>query len=204
MAATAPLRARESTPLNLTATLGKSVLVAGNTPLAARGGYYCDVCLCLLKDSQTYLDHINGRKHQKKLGVTMKVDNKVGVDDVRERMRQWADKKAGEDRESKGREAARKRKRDGEDEGGDESKDDGEQADGREGGQSADEQKELSVPRSSVKEESVKEEGNDKTIKAKNEQERPAELDRTVEDEEESMMAAMGFKFGGFGGSKKT
>lgn len=37
-------------------------------------GWHCRVCDCFLKDSHTYLDHINGRKHQKKLGYTMRVE----------------------------------------------------------------------------------------------------------------------------------
>ena len=31
-------------------------------------GWHCKVCDCFLKDSATYLDHINGRKHQRHLG----------------------------------------------------------------------------------------------------------------------------------------
>jgi U4/U6.U5 tri-snRNP component SNU23 len=37
-------------------------------------GWHCKVCDCFLKDSLTYLDHINGRKHQRKLGFSMRVE----------------------------------------------------------------------------------------------------------------------------------
>lgn len=37
-------------------------------------GWHCSVCDCFLKDSMTYLDHINGRKHQRKLGYSMRVE----------------------------------------------------------------------------------------------------------------------------------
>jgi U4/U6.U5 tri-snRNP component SNU23 len=37
-------------------------------------GWHCRVCDCFLKDSHTYLDHINGRKHQRKLGYSMHVE----------------------------------------------------------------------------------------------------------------------------------
>ena len=203
--AKAPLRARESTPLNLSATLGKSMLVAASTPLAARGGYYCDVCTCLLKDSQTYLDHINGRKHQKKLGMTMKVNAAVGVDEVRDRMRQWQEKREGEEG-GKAREAGRKRKRAGgeaEGEAGDDSKQ----------GEDEDESERDNVhtagePLTEERKDSANEAASSGTGKVATKEPsgdvRPAELDRTAEEEEESMMAAMGFNFAAFGGSKKT
>ena len=36
----------------------------------------CTVCECLLKDSLTWVDHINGRKHNRFLGMTMQVEQK--------------------------------------------------------------------------------------------------------------------------------
>ena len=36
-------------------------------------GWQCKVCDCFLKDSLTYLDHINGRKHQRTLGFSMRI-----------------------------------------------------------------------------------------------------------------------------------
>ena len=56
-------------------------------------GWYCDVCECLLRDSASYLDHINGKKHQRKLGYSMRVE-RVGVDAVRERFSEQTEKRA--------------------------------------------------------------------------------------------------------------
>ena len=35
------------------------------------------MCDCFLKDSLTYLDHINGRKHQRFLGYSMRVEKRT-------------------------------------------------------------------------------------------------------------------------------
>jgi U4/U6.U5 tri-snRNP component SNU23 len=43
-------------------------------------GFHCTVCDCFLKDSMTYLDHINGRKHQRKLGYSMRVERSTESD----------------------------------------------------------------------------------------------------------------------------
>ena len=37
-------------------------------------GWHCRVCDCFLRDSHAYLDHINGRKHQRNLGYSMRVE----------------------------------------------------------------------------------------------------------------------------------
>lgn len=31
---------------------------------ASKAGFYCEVCKCLLKDSASYLDHINGKRRK--------------------------------------------------------------------------------------------------------------------------------------------
>ena len=51
--------------------VGKTIIVGADK--SKKAGFYCDVCDCLLTDSKTYLDHINGRNHQKKLGMSMHV-----------------------------------------------------------------------------------------------------------------------------------
>lgn len=43
-------------------------------------GWHCSVCDCFLKDSHTYLDHINGRKHQRALGFSMRVERSTESD----------------------------------------------------------------------------------------------------------------------------
>jgi len=58
--------------VDLFGKVGKYTVITNNTPLSGRGGFYCEVCDCLLKDSSTYLDHINGKKHQRRLGMNMR------------------------------------------------------------------------------------------------------------------------------------
>lgn len=54
-------------------------------PLSQQAGYYCSVCDCILRDSQSYLDHINGKWHNRALGMTMRVE-KSTVDQVGARL----------------------------------------------------------------------------------------------------------------------
>ena len=49
-----------------------------------QAGYYCNVCDCILRDSQSYLDHINGKYHNRALGMSMTVE-KSTADDVRKK-----------------------------------------------------------------------------------------------------------------------
>lgn len=80
--------------LNLDKHLGEHRVVTHHTIKPMQGGYWCSVCECLLKDSATYLDHVNGRRHNRNLGMNMKVE-KIGVDRVREKIQSL--KKGGDE-----------------------------------------------------------------------------------------------------------
>lgn len=72
--------------LALDKNLGKSMVVTQHTIKPMQGGYWCSVCECLIKDSAAWLEHINGRRHNRNLGMNMKVE-KIGIDKVREKLK---------------------------------------------------------------------------------------------------------------------
>lgn len=37
-----------------------------------KGQFYCEICDCELKDSANYLDHINGKRHNRNKGINLK------------------------------------------------------------------------------------------------------------------------------------
>eukprot|EP00501_MAST-03F_sp_TOSAG23-6_P000560 GSMAST32.ASY1.ANO1.581.1 assembled CDS len=76
--------------------LNKSLLVNANTPIMKGGGFWCPVCECLLHDSHFWLCHINGRRHQRKLGFTMRTERST-VESVRERFKHHAKRKREEE-----------------------------------------------------------------------------------------------------------
>mmetsp|Transcript_39327 Transcript_39327/g.77372 ORF Transcript_39327/g.77372 Transcript_39327/m.77372 type:complete len:836 (-) Transcript_39327:310-2817(-) len=72
--------------LKLDKQLGKTQVITAHTPKQFQGGYWCDTCECLLKDSLAWLDHINGKKHNRLLGYRMNVD-RVGANQVRDKLK---------------------------------------------------------------------------------------------------------------------
>ena len=70
-----PLQSRTAdVSLDILNRVGKTVTITANTDIKNRGGFYCELCNVELKDSNSYLDHINGKKHQSLLGMSMKAE----------------------------------------------------------------------------------------------------------------------------------
>ncbi|XP_077218260.1 C2H2 and C2HC zinc fingers superfamily protein [Tasmannia lanceolata] len=78
-----PLKHRDF-EVDLNSRLGKTQVVTPIAPLSQQAGYYCGVCECVVKDSANYLDHINGKKHQRALGMSMRVE-RASLQQVQER-----------------------------------------------------------------------------------------------------------------------
>jgi U4/U6.U5 tri-snRNP component SNU23 len=84
------LQARQARVSDLDARVGQTTMIAADAAAGAISktdgvqqtgvGWHCKVCDCFLKDSLTYLDHINGRKHQRKLGYSMRAERSTTGD----------------------------------------------------------------------------------------------------------------------------
>ena len=57
------IRARKQ-KVDIESRVGTSQVITSATSEADGGGWWCEVCLCSLKDSNSYLDHINGKRRK--------------------------------------------------------------------------------------------------------------------------------------------
>jgi U4/U6.U5 tri-snRNP component SNU23 len=85
------LKARDF-QIDLAANLNKTRVNALGAPLSQQAGFYCDVCDCILKDSMAYLDHINGKWHNRALGMSMRTERST-TDQVRKRLNELKERK---------------------------------------------------------------------------------------------------------------
>ncbi|RIB01151.1 hypothetical protein C2G38_2231741 [Gigaspora rosea] len=88
------LRARTERVI-LDANLNKTQVVQSTSIASKQPGFYCKECDCVVKDSVNYLDHINGKKHQRALGMSMKVERST-IDQIKAKFEHLKKKKEEE------------------------------------------------------------------------------------------------------------
>lgn len=85
------LTARSSDEVNLHSIVGTRTRITADADdgvvASAQGGYFCNVCQVAIKDSNTYLDHINSQRHLAASGIASRAV-KATVSDIRRRLRQ--------------------------------------------------------------------------------------------------------------------
>ncbi|KAJ2520323.1 U4/U6.U5 snRNP associated protein [Coemansia sp. RSA 2049] len=69
--------------INLEGMVGKVQVVQASSAASGQPGFYCKVCDVTVKDSMSYLDHINGKNHQRMLNRSMKVATETVGDVLR-------------------------------------------------------------------------------------------------------------------------
>lgn len=102
----APLQRRE-VDLQLTKYVNtrQMVTLGQATNGEMSGVYYCKVCDCHLRDSANYLLHINGKKHNRMLGMSMRAE-RATLGEVREKLASYKADKESEQELTKEEKAA--------------------------------------------------------------------------------------------------
>eukprot|EP01089_Gocevia_fonbrunei_P010652 TRINITY_DN2359_c0_g1_i3.p1 TRINITY_DN2359_c0_g1~~TRINITY_DN2359_c0_g1_i3.p1 ORF type:complete len:191 (-),score=34.06 TRINITY_DN2359_c0_g1_i3:35-607(-) len=89
-----PIQARQ-TVFSAEAHIGTSVTVSTTAPVSQQGGFYCKDCDCAVKDSANWLDHINGKSHQKTIGHKLQTERST-LDQVKLRLQKGKRKREKE------------------------------------------------------------------------------------------------------------
>ncbi|OAF69366.1 U4/U6.U5 small nuclear ribonucleoprotein component snu23 [Intoshia linei] len=76
---------RRDYKIDIDSKIGSSVVISKAGWSDQLSGYYCNVCDCVIKDSINFFDHINGIKHQKNMGMSMKIE-RSSLSKVKERI----------------------------------------------------------------------------------------------------------------------
>lgn len=86
------LKARQHN-LKLEAKVGKTLTIAkdmtGSTSGKGKSPFYCSVCEVDFNDSHSFVDHLNGKRHNRILGMNMKVEA-VSADRIRDKLEMLA------------------------------------------------------------------------------------------------------------------
>eukprot|EP00216_Chloropicon_sp_CCMP2111_P006963 CAMPEP_0198236346 /NCGR_PEP_ID=MMETSP1446-20131203/2237_1 /TAXON_ID=1461542 ORGANISM="Unidentified sp, Strain CCMP2111" /NCGR_SAMPLE_ID=MMETSP1446 /ASSEMBLY_ACC=CAM_ASM_001112 /LENGTH=251 /DNA_ID=CAMNT_0043918057 /DNA_START=81 /DNA_END=836 /DNA_ORIENTATION=- len=90
------LKKRED-KVDYAANIGQTRVVNITAERGKQAGFYCDVCDVLMKDSLAFADHLNGKIHQRLLGMSMRTE-RVGLGGVKEKMAALREKKEAEQR----------------------------------------------------------------------------------------------------------
>lgn len=77
---TAPLQAR-SESIDFNKFVGKVSIQDGGV-----GGFYCDVCQCVIRDSVNFLDHKNSKMHIRLMGMSFRTKRST-LEEVKEALR---------------------------------------------------------------------------------------------------------------------
>lgn len=80
-----PLKGRDC-DLQIDKQVGKTMVISSTSHHSQTGGYYCKVCDCTVKDSISWLDHVNGKKHNRALGMSMRCE-RASLESVQERLK---------------------------------------------------------------------------------------------------------------------